>query len=76
MRERMTWNDIKTAYPEQWVVLSDVHYEPDNDAAVESAIVDKIGTPTREDYNNAFDGVVIVKYTTPDRTMQMGALRV
>lgn len=76
MRERMTWDAIKASYPEQWVVLSDVQFDPDNDAAVASAVVDRIGMPTREDYNNAYDGRVLVKYTSPDRTLQMGALRV
>lgn len=39
MKERMTWEEIQEKYPDQWIGLSDVEYEPDNNATIKSAIV-------------------------------------
>ena len=39
MSERLTWEEIQEKYPDQWVGLAEVEYEPDNDATIKSAIV-------------------------------------
>ena len=37
--QRLTWEQIRTAYPDQWVALSDVKYMNDDEINVESAVV-------------------------------------
>ena len=39
MEERMTWEEIQEKYPDQWVGLIDVEYEPNNDATIKTAVV-------------------------------------
>ena len=38
MAVRMTWDEIKKAYPAQFVYLSDVEWDKKNDSTVLSAI--------------------------------------
>ena len=76
MQERMSWDQIRKSYPEQWVILSDVEFAPDNNVAVVSAVINRVGEPTTEDYNDAYDGRTLVRFTTPEKTLQMGALRI
>lgn len=42
--ERLSWDDILRSYPDQWVGLTDVEWEPDNSATVKSAVVKYINT--------------------------------
>lgn len=42
MPERMTWDEMVKKYPDQWVVLTDVNFEDECRANVESAIVVKV----------------------------------
>ena len=37
--QRLTWEQIRTAYPDQWVALTDVKYMNDDEINVESAVV-------------------------------------
>lgn len=37
--KRLTWNQIRAAYPDQWVALTDVRYMDDDGVNVESAVV-------------------------------------
>lgn len=37
--ERLTWGQIRAAYPDQWVALTDVRYVDDDGVNVESAVV-------------------------------------
>lgn len=39
MNEKLTWEQIQEKYPDQWVGLVEVEYEPDNDATIKSAVV-------------------------------------
>lgn len=32
--ERLAWKQIQEKYPNQWVGLVDIEYEPDNDATI------------------------------------------
>ena len=32
--ERLTWKQIQEKFPNQWVGLVDIEYEPDNDATI------------------------------------------
>ena len=36
---RLTWEQIRAEYPEQWVALTDVKYIDDDEIKVESAVV-------------------------------------
>ena len=74
MRERMQWNDIVNRYPDRWVRLIDVEWEPDNAATVRSGIVEKVGVPTEEDWLDVGLGRCIMEYTTPNHVVSMGAL--
>ena len=37
--QRLTWEQIRTIYPNQWVALTDVRYMDDDGINVESAVV-------------------------------------
>lgn len=37
--ERLTWEEIRERYPDQWVALSEVEYVDDDGCNVESAVV-------------------------------------
>lgn len=39
MQSRMTWKQIQTKYPDQWVALEDVAYINNDGCNVESAVV-------------------------------------
>lgn len=39
MDERLTWEEIRVKYPDQWVALADVIYMNNDGCNVESAIV-------------------------------------
>lgn len=38
-KQRLTWDQIRSTYPDQWVALMDVKYMDDDGINVESAIV-------------------------------------
>lgn len=38
-RQRLTWKQIRTKYPDQWVALTDVEYMDNDGINIESAIV-------------------------------------
>jgi Fe2+ or Zn2+ uptake regulation protein len=64
----MTWKEIVQAYPDQWVGITDVEYEPDNDATIASAVVlytdkTKNELTSMQIYTN---GKILGRYTTPD----------
>lgn len=39
IKQRMTWEQIREEYPDQWVALEDVKYMDDDGINVESAVV-------------------------------------
>lgn len=39
MHERLTWEEIQERYPDQWVGLVEVEYEPNNKASIRSAVI-------------------------------------
>ena len=38
-KKRLTWEQIRNLYPDQWVALADVRYMDNDDINVESAVV-------------------------------------
>lgn len=76
MSERLTWKEIEEKYPDQWVGLVDVEFEPDNRSTIKSAVVkytDKTKTElTRMQIETK--GEIIGIYTTPDNIFQLGVV--
>lgn len=74
---RLTWSEIAERYPDQWVGLIDVEYEPNNDVTVKSAIV-KYVDKDREELTILMvrsAGKLVMRYTPPDNCCQLGGLQ-
>ncbi len=68
MDERMTWEEIQEKYPDRWIGLADVEYEPGNDATIKTAVV-KYTDRSKDELTMMqiqTHGKIIVRYTTPD----------
>lgn len=65
MEQRMTWNKIQEKFPNQWVGMSDVHYETDG-ANIESAVVKYSNLSQSELGIKMLKGEIVSRYTTPD----------
>ena len=76
MNERLTWEQIQEKYPDQWVGLVEVEYEPDNDATIKSAVV-KYTNKSKSELTRMqilTNGEILGRYTTPDNVFQLGAV--
>ena len=76
MPERLTWEEIQERYPDQWVGLVEVEYEPDNDATIKTAIV-KYTDKSKNELTRMqiqTNGNLLGIYTTPDHVFQMEAV--
>lgn len=65
---RLTWKEIQSKYPDQWVGLIDVEFEPDNDATIKSAVV-KYTDKSKDELTLIqiqTHGELLSVYTTPD----------
>ena len=76
MSERLTWEEIEKKYPDQWVGLTEVEYEPDNDATIKSAVVKYVDKSKDELtlIQIQTNGQILGRYTTPDNIFQLGAV--
>lgn len=74
MNERLTWNQIRQKYPDSWVKLINVEWETENHATVQSAVVDHVGSPTEQDFADAFDHNGYILFTTPENHLTMGTM--
>ena len=64
MKKRMTWKEIQTAYPDQWVGMTDVEW---NEGGVCSAIVKYTDKTGNELLGMQLDDQTLYScYTTPD----------
>ena len=74
MAKRMTWPEIAETYPNQWVGLTDVEYEPDNYSTIKSAVVTYTGRSKDELLLEQIKtgGKTMVEYTNPNQLFQMG----
>lgn len=74
--ERLSWKEIQEKYPDRWVGLVDVEYEPDNDATIQSAVVKYTDKSKNELTRMQIEsnGGVLARYTTPDNVFQLGAV--
>ena len=74
MSERLRWDEIAVKYPMQWVGLTDVKWEDDNDATIESAIVSYSDLPRSEAVRlmHKTKGQVIARYTEPNKVPFLG----
>lgn len=74
MEEKLTWEEIQEKYPDQWVGLTDVEYEPDNGATIKTAIV-KYTDKSKNELTMMqvqTHGKILARYTTPDNIFQLG----
>ena len=74
MAERLKWNEIATKYPMQWVGLTDVKWEDDNDSTIESAVVSYSGLPRSEAVRlmHKTKGQIIARFTEPNKLPFIG----
>lgn len=72
--KRLTWNQIKSKYPEQWVRLENVEWTPENDATVSSAVVAKAGDITTQDRRDAMHGKCFVIYVETGSYLHTGVV--
>lgn len=74
--ERLTWKQIQEKYPDQWVGITDVEYEPDNDSTIRYATVIDVHKGKDELTEMQLDthGKVLARYTTPDNIFQLGTV--
>lgn len=74
--ERMSWQEIKEKYPDQWVGLEDVEFKPNNRSSIMSAVVKYTDKSKKELTRIQFDtdGKVMGVYTTPDHLLQTGVV--
>lgn len=71
LSERLTWDQIATKYPDQWVGLDSVKYLDNNEIDVESAIV-KYHNRSREDIEMLQAlGLAVARYTTPEDDVEV-----
>lgn len=75
---RMTWEEIKERYPDQWVGLVDVKYEEDNDATIESAVVKYSDKTGDELFLTAMKNCeeLDIRHTNPGAHLQLGMAEV
>lgn len=71
---KMTWRQIQEKYPDQWVGITDVEYDSDNDSTIRYAIVKYTGKSKDEltELQIESEGKVLARYTTPDNIFQLG----
>jgi hypothetical protein len=74
MEKRMTWEEIKEKYPDQWVGLSHVERKDDG-ANVRSAVVAYAGKSSYEPLKRQIAGEDIYTiYTSPNNLCPLGIL--
>ena len=74
MDERMAWEEIQEKYPDQWIGLADVEYEPDHNDTIKTAIV-KCTDKSKDELKMMqiqTHGEILGRYTTPDNIFQLG----
>lgn len=76
MNERMTWKQIQSKYPDQWVGLVDVQYQNNDGISVESAIVKYVGKTKSELTRLVLKGEIIARHTNPEGHLQLGMVGV
>ncbi len=74
MEKRLTWEQIKQKYPNQWVGLVDVKYIEDDGISVESAVVKYTDKTKNELTHLALNGEIVSRHTNPDSLLQLGAI--
>lgn len=73
MDRRLTWEEIKAQYPDQWVGLSQVEWK--DGANVRSAVVEYAGQSDHEPLMRQIAGEdMYTVYTTPDNLCPLGIL--
>ena len=77
MSKKMTWNEIQAEYPDQFVYLKDVEWDPQNSTTILSAIVEYASKQPESEYQTrTIKGDFFQAYTAPGTTLQLGALMI
>ena len=64
-RSRLTWNEIKTKYPDKWVGMSNIEWK--DSANISSAVVIGVADDDEEFMLRACNGEdVFARYTSPN----------
>jgi hypothetical protein len=76
MDTRLTIENIEKQYPNQWVGLTGVEWDPENDASILAANVRYTGLSQSEllSLQISSDDEIVPYFTTPDTVLQLGAL--
>lgn len=74
--ERLTWKQMQEKYPDQWIGITDVEYEADNNSTIKYATVIYINKNKDELTEMQIDtqGKILARYTTPDNVFQLGSM--
>lgn len=67
---RLTWKEIQSKYPDQWVGLIDVEYINNDGVSVETAVVKYSDKSKSELTKLSLKGEIVSRYTTPDNLGQ------
>lgn len=76
MAERMTWEEIKEKYPDQWVGLDEVKWESPTSSVIVSAVVrytDKSKSELTEEQIET-GGRIVAIHTAPDNVPFVGVM--
>lgn len=71
---RLKWNDIVSQFPNTWVRLEEVEWNPTNDNDVVSAVVTRVGEATPADISDAIKGRSVERFTSVNTSPQIGAV--
>lgn len=74
MAVRLTWEQIREKYPDQWVGLTDVKYMDDDGISVESAVVKYTDKTKGELTRMVLKGEIVSRHTNPEGHLQLGAV--
>lgn len=71
--ERLTWKQIQEKYPDQWIGITDVEYEEDNNSICSVLYIHKNKDELTEMQVDT-QGKILARYTTPDNVFQLGSV--
>lgn len=72
--KRLTWQEIKEYFPNQWIGLTEVKYKNNDGVNIESGKLTYIDKTKNELTRMAVHGECIARYTTPNNKFKLGTL--
>ena len=75
MKDRLTWDEIQSMYPHQFVYMTDVERGQDNPTDIITAVVALASNERVDEYDmRTYEGDYVRRYTSPGETLPLGAL--